>query len=120
MAQFFKDIRRYSEQFESQGQDFVYRRSGSGEPFLVTAEERSAMIAQYRSWYGNMLGAGMVITMFVFVPACIILTGVGVPGLPMFLCYAALLAFSDIFGRKWLWDAPSKTLARRRAGLSED
>lgn len=104
----------FEEQFERDGDAYLYRRSQKGAPVRVTAVERERYLAEYASrlriatwiiYLGLMLVAAVVVWWTVEANA-------DFPDLPIYLAIGAVAAISIGFAH-WAWGAPARELVRR-------
>jgi uncharacterized membrane protein len=104
----------FADQFEPDGDDFLYRRSMKGAPIRVSRAERDAFLADF--------GKRFKYAKWAIVPATLLLIGLLVVFLPdadgpsfeLFIYIGTgLIIASFMIGHYWAWNAPARQLVRR-------
>lgn len=102
----------FADQFESDGDRFLYRRSGRSAPVSVNAEERARFVAAYDAWlrrsiWSLALGVIALITIqTIYFPSGASLDWASWIGVLVLLAIYLGLA-------KWIWNAPARELRGR-------
>lgn len=113
------DLAKLSAQFEPRGAKFLFRCNEKPAGLLVDADERTAMVEDFRrAWQKLMMGLIAALAVEV-VAAAILMPMLELPSevkLALILVVALVLY---VAGRRWLWNVPYQALARqRKAGLA--
>jgi len=104
----------FADQFERDGNSYIYRRSQKGEAFRVTAEERTCFVDEFdrhmrRATWTIYLATAVAIVAVVLV---MMRTKSEVPDTAIYGSLAALvLAYMAYF--RWAWSAPARQLSGR-------
>ena len=106
--------RLFADQFEPDGQNFIYRRSMKGAPIPVSAAERDRYIGVYAkfqkySFWGTAIGTGVLIISFATYAVAI---GVEPPMMTIYIGLGAIVAVS-MAGHYWSWNLPARELRDR-------
>jgi len=109
----------FDNQFEPDGADFLYRRSGKGEPIPVSAAERQAFITDFRRGLRTAMWTliGGMIVMFGGMIAVVIVLDADVETSDINWAIYPILAvlFAVYLAIYWrAWTAPRRTLAARQ------
>lgn len=104
----------FEDQFEADGDGFLYRRSQKGAPVRVTADERSRFVSEYMTRTKRGVWIGVTLTMltiggFVW---WTLGTDVEFEGGPIWALTAVLILAIGSYSL-WNWGAPARELANR-------
>jgi len=106
----------FSDQFEPDGDNFIYRKSMKGPPVSVSRSERNELITTFNrhlrrgSW-------GILIGLFILCGLALLLldvTQLGFSETPIYIGFGAILTIFMVF-YWWAWTAPARHLERRPA-----
>jgi hypothetical protein len=103
----------FADQFEADGQDYLYRKNMRGAPVRVTVAERDAFVAEYRRAYPWMIW-GIVACTAVLIAVAVVLMPEGMRDTPL-ATYGAPAVVIACFVAGWyrMWTAPARALQRR-------
>jgi len=103
----------FAEQFEPDGQDYLYRRSQKGAPIRVSAAERDAFLAAFRRHYARAFWGFLVAIILAIFGMVALMPEAGGP---VFETIAGFIVLPSIvlLGVYWLWAAPARALRQRQ------
>jgi len=114
-----RDLAKLSAQFEPRGAKFLFRCHEKPAGLLVDADERAAMLEDFRrAWQKLAMALGAALAIEV-VAGAILLPMLELPSEVKLALIVMVALVLYVAGRRWLWNVPYQVLARRRkAGLA--
>ncbi|MGY4398391.1 drug/metabolite transporter (DMT)-like permease [Sphingomonas sp. UYAg733] len=104
----------FSDQFEPDGADFVYRKSMKGAPIRVSAAERDTFLADFRRRLRYATWGIFPATLLLIGLLVVLVPDVDSPSSNLFI-YGGIGVIIAVFmvGYYWAWNAPARELERR-------
>jgi hypothetical protein len=104
----------FAEQFEADGDGYLYRKFRKGAPVRVTARERNDFVATFERRYKSAY-LTMVIGLFILMVAMVTIAFAAGYDLEKYVVYSVLTCWSSLFlfAHYRIWNAPARALGRR-------
>jgi len=108
-----KVLQSFQDQFQPDGQDYLYRKYQKGAPIRVSAEERDRFIAAFRRswtflvWMGAAIYVPSLIVLLIYVPAAAAHENM--------IIWSSMAIFLGLVvaGMYWYWNVPMRALRSR-------
>ncbi len=110
----------FAEQFEADGDTYLYRRFRKGAPVRVSARERDDFVANFERSYKRAY-LSMMIGLFVLMMAMVATTVAMGHELAEYVIYSVIASWTSVFlfAHYRIWNAPARALERRPAAGQE-